>query len=472
MLSFANDAQRGWMTLTAGPGAGSEPLAIYQTNDSGITWQLVSASLNNSESATPNSLPASCIKSGIRFRDDQEGWATGSCPGSQVFLYHTTNGGKTWTHVALPIPQGYPENLFTNCQCNLMPVEFVTPQDGFLPVTIFEAQTASYLYVTHNGGETWTPYSLPVSQLPAAPDFTDAQNGFLTDGQQLYSTQDGGHTWRLVGNLPVENIMNGLNFVDAQDGFITNGELLYITHDSGATWTSMQPLANPAPGAISTPPTPVPTTSPVLSIPLPGQATTISFSRGSIAEAITTNLTSGQPKAFRIHVLPTQAMLVSADSPVNVQVYDPNGHPVTGVSALPGPLIVRINQNGSYRLVFAGQGKVTFSVYVSPIGRTFASPLEASPQRIRFAAGAYSYKFTVAMQADRPLGYLLRASAGQTMQVDTQGEVTAVLLSPGERVLTAQSSRPGTWQFYLPENGDYTLVLFGLNTSVVNVGIQ
>jgi photosystem II stability/assembly factor-like uncharacterized protein len=125
---------------------------------------------------------------------------------------------------------------------------------------------------THDGGQTWDPSS-PIPPLPFDPGtptrltFIDAQTGWLmvvlnpcgTGGcydDILYSTGDGGQTWRPVSRTFQGGLStchkSGLAFVSAQTGWVAGDcsmalvNLLQRTDDGGRTWQTQ--VLPPPPG--------------------------------------------------------------------------------------------------------------------------------------------------------------------------------------------------------------------------------
>jgi photosystem II stability/assembly factor-like uncharacterized protein len=233
-LNFV-DEQHGWLVTSSGAAAGSQPLKIFASSNGGKSWDLVT-----STSSTPGSLPTTCLKTGIGFRDVTNGWATGACAEGPLFLYATPDGGTTWNPVSLPPPSGYPDNLFSNCMCEVRPMQWPTSKDGFVAITIVGAQPAVYLYASHNSGATWSPYKLPLNRLAVNPVFINALDGWVTDGVTLYRTQDGGQKWKDLGRLPSGNV-SSLDFTSMEVGLLTGGQQRYITHDGGVSWSALQP---------------------------------------------------------------------------------------------------------------------------------------------------------------------------------------------------------------------------------------
>lgn len=248
------DAQHGWLMVTLGAGMMHQALAIYSTADAGMHWQQVALTSGTEGESTPGSLPFVCDKSGITFSDTSTGWAGGACPGAPLFFYVTHDAGQTWEPVTLPAPAGYPADLYAQCQCAVSRPTFVTPQVGFVTIQIYEQQPSAALYVTEDGGATWTARELPVTQLAGgSPDFVDANTGWLTDGQQLYATHDAGQTWSAVGTLPLPGEdLRSLDFADADNGWLL-GQQLYITRDGGRSWSAISPVVTAGPTGETTP---------------------------------------------------------------------------------------------------------------------------------------------------------------------------------------------------------------------------
>jgi photosystem II stability/assembly factor-like uncharacterized protein len=67
----------------------------------------------------------------------------------------------------------------------------------------------------------------------------------VSDGHQLFATINGGRDWDYVGILPApanpsHNIH--IDFVDSEHGWLLDGDALFSTEDGGHTWQSLEPL--------------------------------------------------------------------------------------------------------------------------------------------------------------------------------------------------------------------------------------
>jgi photosystem II stability/assembly factor-like uncharacterized protein len=186
--------------------------------------------------------------------DSTNGWAV-----SDTYLLRTTNGGLTWYNVTMPgvsSPTTITGGFFPNFNV------------GWAATNFSDVNVGS-LYHTTDGGNTWTHFDVPFKG--GYIQFLDDTHGFVMSildsamnkqSVALYQTSDGGATWvrnyindptipDAGDSLPLGGHKNGMTFRDISNGWVggdipTNGSVyLYKTTDSGVTW-SQQPLALPA----------------------------------------------------------------------------------------------------------------------------------------------------------------------------------------------------------------------------------
>ena len=155
--------------------------AVYSTTDGGVHWARTAAGA------------ADVSFTGLSFVDATHGWVCGP-QGNEDFYggrcYATADGGATWKDVS-------PDKDIVVTDCS-----FVSANEGWV---IGEDST---LFHTTDGGATWSKERL--TMVPGAAllrlDFVDAENGWLIGscfpgGQQYDSwgvvlhTTDGGETW-------------------------------------------------------------------------------------------------------------------------------------------------------------------------------------------------------------------------------------------------------------------------------------
>ncbi len=268
------DANHGW-ARTEDMGAGSAYVRFFQTTDGGITWTpilFIPPDGVDDSDEPPGTIHLSNIAGdqiayfppakAIITTDNNLDYER---PKGSVHLQLTTDLGKTWRELILPLPAGKYHDDFFHTQ---LPV-FFDAHHGLLPVTVFEYSNdndGSYhqnkvlliFYRTNDGGETWSiGPQLNHDDLESqgqGPSLFDeiclisSLNIVVRNGANLCVTHDGGKSWRTI--TPV--FMGGsavsdpdhwhLEFLD--DTHATNtiyddlgNHTLYLTSDGGATWT-------------------------------------------------------------------------------------------------------------------------------------------------------------------------------------------------------------------------------------------
>jgi hypothetical protein len=194
----------------------------------------------------------------MTFRDTTTGWVGGDIPMNGYFyLYKTTDSGVTWERQALPIPAGYESAYITTTA-----PKFFGTNDGILPVwmTIGAGMRDLFLYVTHNGGNTWTASS-SFARNAEHTDIISMNNTISWDWTNIFhATSNSGNSWTTITpNVNFGDAFRNLDFVSPSTGWLIQSPLngstpLYRTLDGGTTWTQIS-------GNQPAPSTPVPPTS-------------------------------------------------------------------------------------------------------------------------------------------------------------------------------------------------------------------
>lgn len=239
-LDFVNP-DMGWLLAASTAGSGQEQKFLYATHDGGQSWMKVADSapktgqLTNLGTSTDLKFAANGI----------DGWfATGDPASSTVNLSRTADGGKTWRKVPITVPSGYEAMNPTSVSAPVLQGD-----QGVMSVT-FSGQTGDrqVVYHTSDGGKTWSPTVLQGKQWGTL-DFVDTKQGFAYkfDGHQILGTRDGGRTWQALTPLSSTDLkqypmVSQLNFVNASTGWILLQSADYIhskllkTVDGGQSW--------------------------------------------------------------------------------------------------------------------------------------------------------------------------------------------------------------------------------------------
>lgn len=207
----------------------------------------------------------------VQFLDANAGFAAGS----NGTLLVTSDAGKSWKKLAVPVTDTIRDVHFTDRSHGWM----LCDRGGFR-----SGRNASYLLRTQDAGATWSPVEfgdsserfsrlffsaggtgflvgeggllsrlavgdkaetksvLPVRFLMmdgAVPD--DSRIVLIGGGGSLISSVDNGRSWqsaRFNGTRP-ESKLNAVYFVDGQNGWVSgNGGIVLSTEDGGRSWSS------------------------------------------------------------------------------------------------------------------------------------------------------------------------------------------------------------------------------------------
>jgi photosystem II stability/assembly factor-like uncharacterized protein len=209
----------------------------------------------------------------IHMLDADQGWGIGGTAQAQDHVFRTGTGGKTWRDVTPPQPA--PAAGVSVVALGY----FSDSSNGWVVYGPSDSSPVpSYILVwfTHDGGASWTSGKIDatgVSDESFSPwylDFSDSQHGwlmvYLGAGMMhayvaLYSTNDGGATWKDILDPHMQNDIQsftktGMIFVDADTGWLTRDAQgveasphIFKTQDGGLNWTRID-LPAPA-GAAS-----------------------------------------------------------------------------------------------------------------------------------------------------------------------------------------------------------------------------
>jgi photosystem II stability/assembly factor-like uncharacterized protein len=229
-LLIASDGTRFRLdTFTA---RGARTSRLYRSTDAGDTWKMLGRGL-------PGSPEISALAISPDFEQNQTllaGMAQRYSGGGGISaggLYRSTDSGNTW----LPVTHGLTSTRIK--EITFSPT-FTRDQTVFLIVT--KLNDEEELFHSNNGGRSWislnikfanfigygTRFGLPV----LSPTFVEDGLVFITVGEVLLRSADGGNTW-VDTKIPGELVAFSPNFKD--DNLIVTGSHWRST-DRGQSW--------------------------------------------------------------------------------------------------------------------------------------------------------------------------------------------------------------------------------------------
>ena len=202
------DSGRTWQTIPSLPSDAQRLTKVLFTDDLhgySIGLQSFAFTSDGGNNWVYHSFPGS--GQDLAFPVPQKGFAA-----SQDGLYSTTDTGATWVRIQ---PGQWSSIHFTDA------------------LNGWAAAQGSGLYHTINGGQTWT---LTYQQVPAISDifFLNASEGWATSADaSLLKTVNGGQTWQ---RIPLIAAAGDLQFLDENLGYATAGKMILKTTNGGVNW--------------------------------------------------------------------------------------------------------------------------------------------------------------------------------------------------------------------------------------------
>ena len=159
------------------------------------------------------------------FIDEHNGWWTTLFPG---MVWHTTSEGRDW------------KRPLDSTNAGLSDIKFTDSLHGWIVGrTLRNPDNVNFLLITNDGGKHWNKILTPTIECVT---FFDSLNGFA-GGDSIYSTSNGGITWRTQMVEPSVGFgLTDIFFSDRKYGWAVGGSNIHdvgvviCTVDSGKTW--------------------------------------------------------------------------------------------------------------------------------------------------------------------------------------------------------------------------------------------
>ena len=237
-------------------GAGSAVYNFFETHTGGLNWNLIPIDTTGTiQISDPGS---SYYGGGVSYYPGgkvfiAEGDFMDGKPEGVVRLSFSTNLGKSWRDVKLPLPEKY-HDWWTGPS----PPLFTDTKNGLLPVWVYKqsahnyyADSALIFYGTSDEGNTWSARPGIVEGSDNRFDderqvnIISAKDIFVCNSTNLYVTHDGAKSWKSIKpniDLGVKGSpqdVSKIEFVDENNGWIVIYDHIYKTSDGGLTWIEL-----------------------------------------------------------------------------------------------------------------------------------------------------------------------------------------------------------------------------------------
>jgi photosystem II stability/assembly factor-like uncharacterized protein len=179
----------------------------------------------------------------VTFSDVQSGWLVTDAG----TVLATADGGASWTVV---------EKVRLDVKA-IAATDYRTAWIAGNAVGAAGEPGVSAVLRTTDGGETWTRTSFGDALL-ADVAFSDRRHGVLVALDRIWSTHDGGRTWRLRKQFPM-TVLTSVAVDDGRQAWVAGwgtqdgAPFVWATGDDGATWRRLRiDVPAPKPGALQT----------------------------------------------------------------------------------------------------------------------------------------------------------------------------------------------------------------------------
>ncbi|WP_083204939.1 YCF48-related protein [Bacillus sp. FJAT-27264] len=245
------------MSKTAAPAQTPQPT---EPPEEGQTITLITPDARNMDAENNPKYQIQTRLTDFQLLSESEGLAWGVTK-NELRMYITKDNGTTWANISPSANVQFPSNPVYGKE-----IFFTDPSNGWIIRSAY-GMTETIVLRTKDGGQSWKVSSLPDANPISSMYFYSPTHGWLLtswdttaikESKALYSTVDGGATWKNVMQneqynpklpnpaIPMAGVTTGMIFRDSMHGFVTlqTGALpkIYTTNDGGKTWQQGAPF--------------------------------------------------------------------------------------------------------------------------------------------------------------------------------------------------------------------------------------
>ena len=181
-----------------GINVGRQSFALL-SSDGGMTWTSITKRLIDVTPDTPALQGTACVGSSLWIVGENRVTRQPAPPSSTPFIFHSSDGGATWTNASASVPNGLTGGLAD--------VAFVDDASGWTAgFAGSDGDPRPLVLHTQDSGASWTEQSLPGPQhgILELIAFADPRSGIAAGSVAkgtpplAFVTADGGATWRAI----------------------------------------------------------------------------------------------------------------------------------------------------------------------------------------------------------------------------------------------------------------------------------
>lgn len=172
----------------------------------------------------------------------RHGWAVGA----MGTILRSEDGGKSWQRVDMETDADFYRVRFANKNEGWAAGGRIRMGNTNEAMRHDARGGYGYIYHTDDGGKTWTCQYGHRGRNIFGLDFIDEKTGFACGELGfLLHTDDGGEHWRVMPNTGTLHWLYGIDFKDEKTGFIIGeSEIVLRTRDAGKSWEKVHALAD------------------------------------------------------------------------------------------------------------------------------------------------------------------------------------------------------------------------------------
>jgi photosystem II stability/assembly factor-like uncharacterized protein len=193
------DRQTGWAVADDG---------VYQSADGGANWVRAGPGEPSLGPITPLSI--------------SEAWSAGR----GGLLFHTLNGGRTWSRTSLPEASGG----------SLRQLSFAGPNDGWI---VGSDGSHGLVYRTIDSGATWVALRVASTWGLRSVSFAGDEGWIVADGGPILHSVDAGEHWEMQMDHPKDEFLDVQALPGGSAWVVGRAGTVLRTANHGKTWESV-----------------------------------------------------------------------------------------------------------------------------------------------------------------------------------------------------------------------------------------